>query len=273
MKGPCALSAAEVTRTGHWIASLQQVSGALPHTTDGHLDPWNHVEATMGLDVAGLSERATLAYRWLGEVQNPDGSFHAGYCGGSATDRQCDSNFTAYLAVGVLHHVLSTKDDALLNDLWPAVRGAMGFVLRMRLPTGQLRWRTGAGELALLAGCCSTYLSLRAAERLAHRMGEPHPEWSQARARLGVAIVESPELFVPKTHAMDWYYPVLAGTLDSVAASRRIARRWAEFVVPGHGVRCVSEQPWTTGGETSELAIALAMLGHRRSAAALLRCT
>jgi len=36
--------------------------------------------------------------------------------------------------------------------------------------------------------------------------------------------------------------------------------------VPGLGVRCVSDEPWVTGAETCELAIALAALGHRDQA-------
>jgi hypothetical protein len=43
----------------------------------------------------------------------------------------------------------------------------------------------------------------------------------------------------------------------------RIEERWDDFVVPGLGVRCVSDRPWVTGAETCELALALDTLGER----------
>ena len=50
------------------------------------------------------------------------------------------------------------------------------------------------------------------------------------------------------------------------------SRRWDEFVVPGLGIRCVDTNPWVTGAETCELAMALDTLGdHRRALAAARR--
>ena len=61
---------------------------------------------------------------------------------------------------------------------------------------------------------------------------------------------------------MDWFYPVLAGAVTGPEAERRIERGWRKFVVEGLGVRCVSDQPWVTIAETSELALALAGMGR-----------
>jgi hypothetical protein len=61
---------------------------------------------------------------------------------------------------------------------------------------------------------------------------------------------------------MDWYYPVLGGVLPDGVAARRFASRWDDFVVPGLGIRCVSDQPWVTGAETCELALALDAAGR-----------
>jgi hypothetical protein len=47
------------------------------------------------------------------------------------------------------------------------------------------------------------------------------------------------------------------------AAERMLKAGWDTFVVPGLGVRCVSDEPWVTGAETCELAIALDAIGHR----------
>ena len=69
---------------------------------------------------------------------------------------------------------------------------------------------------------------------------------------------------------MDWYYPVLAGPVRGAAADQRLADGWATFVVPGLGVRCVSDEPWVTGAETAELAMALDAAGNTDAALALL---
>ncbi len=243
------LTPAEIAATANTIAAAQRPDGAIPYWPNGPIDPWNHVEAAMGLDAAGAHERAAAAYRWLAAQQHPDGSIGV----------ESDTNFTAYLAVGVRHHALCTGE----CDCWPAVARAMDFVLTRQEPTGQCRWRTG--PTALLAGCASIYLSLRAAELLA---GEPRPAWVAARKRLGDAIRTRPDLFEPKPHSMDWYYPVLAG----VVPVTHLDARWDEFVVPGLGVRCVFDQPWVTGGEAAELVLTLAAHGRHAQAAELFEC-
>jgi hypothetical protein len=65
---------------------------------------------------------------------------------------------------------------------------------------------------------------------------------------------------------MDWYYPVLGGALTGPAADDRLAEGWETFVVPGLGIRCVSDRPWVTGAETCELALALAAAGQPEAA-------
>ena len=62
--------------------------------------------------------------------------------------------------------------------------------------------------------------------------------------------------------SMDWFYPILTGALTDGEAQRRIEKYWDRFVVKGHGVRCVSDQPWVTIAETSELVMALAAMGN-----------
>ena len=253
------LTPAEITATAETIASAQRPDGAIPYWPNGSIDPWNLVEAAMGLDTAGMHTQADAAYHWLADRQNEDGSFFAKYQGDAVTDPAADTNFTAYVAVGVWHHALCTGD----RTLWPMVRSAIEFVLTRQEPDGQCRWR--GGPTALLAGNASIHLSLRAAEHLASDAGEPQPDWTDARARLGNAI-RRPELFEPKPHAMDWYYPVLAGVLDGWYLNER----WSEFVVPGFGVRCVHHEPWVTGGETAELVLTLVGLNRRADAMALM---
>jgi hypothetical protein len=259
---------------------VQRPNGAIPWFRGHHLDPWDHVEAAMGLDAAGRHEPAAAAYAWLAEHQNPDGSWYAAYADGDPdrpTDAGKESNFCAYPAVGVLHHYLATgRDEAFRRRMWPHVRAAVEFVLGLQQPGGEIGWRREADGTplagALLTGCCSVYQALRCALALAEAQGEPQPEWELAAGRLAHALRRHPERFLDKSrYSMDWYYPVLGGVLRGPAATARLVRGWRDFVVPGLGVRCVLPNPWVTGGESAELALALWVAGQRRRAARVLR--
>ena len=263
-----------VAATGAAIAAAQRPTGAIPWFPGGQLDPWDHVEAAMGLDVAGRPDEARAAYRWLRATQNPDGSWYRTYRGDGVEDRVTEANFSAYLAVGLLHHTLSTGDDALLDELWPTLVAALDFVLGLQLPGGEIRWArspdgTPASE-ALLTGCASMFHSLRCGLALARDRDEPQPDWELAAATLGHAVAAHPERFSPRDRfSMDWYYPILGGALRGEAARERIAAGWDTFVVPGLGLRCVADRPWVTGAETCELVLALCAIGERDRAAEL----
>ncbi len=55
---------------------------------------------------------------------------------------------------------------------------------------------------------------------------------------------------------------MLGGAVRGDAGRQRIKERWDTFVVPGRGVRCVSDRPWVTGAETCELVLSLHALGE-----------
>lgn len=251
--------------TAKTIAAAQHASGAIPWEAGRHVDPWNHTEAAMGMAVGGLLDESRAAYEWLARTQNDDGSWYTSYQDSEPTGTARDTNYTAYIAVGVRHHWLLTGDHGFLTAMWPAVRAAIEFVLGLQRADGTIPWLPGSG-ITLRAGCSSIHHAIRSASHLAHAVEDPRPAWSVAAEQLADAI-RRPEKFLPKPHSMDWYYPVLGGVLDTTALSRR----WREFVVPGLGVRCVDDQPWVTGGETAELALTLAVRGHLDQAAELLR--
>jgi hypothetical protein len=257
---------AAAARIAESIAATQHADGAIPWFPGGHTDPWDHVEAAMGLDAAHRPREARAAYRWLRATQNHDGSWFRRYQGAEVADPARESNFCAYLAVGLHYHVLRTGDDAFLAEMWPALDAAITFVLGLQAPGGQISWAVDAAgrvaDEALLTGCSSMYQSLRCAVVLAERAGRPRPEWAAAARRLHHALVAHPERFaLRERYSMDWYYPVLAGVLHGQAAARRIADGWRRFVVPGLGVRCVADRPWVTGAETCELVLALCRTG------------
>ena len=265
------LSAEEVLRTGRSIARAQEESGAVPWFPGGHLDPWDHVEAAMALSATGLLAEAERAYEWSRANQRADGSWPIQVRSGAVEDAGSDSNFCAYIAVGVWHHVLVTGDESFARRMWPCVREAIEFVLGLQRDRGEIDWARGVdgapvGE-ALLSGCSSIHHSLRCALALAERLGEAQPDWEVSLGRLGHVLRHHPEAFAEKPRfSMDWYYPILGGAVRGEPAEQRIAQRWDDFVVPGWGARCVDDRPWVTGGETCELVLSLDALGQRSRA-------
>jgi hypothetical protein len=260
--------------TARTIAAAQQADGSIPWEPGRHVDPWNHVEASMGMAVAGLRDEAEAAYTWLARTQNPDGSWYAAYRDGHATDRSRDTSFTAYIAVGVRHHWLLTGDTRFLTRMWPVVSRALDFVVGLQQPDGRIPWRLNrygiATDEVMLAGCSSIHHALLCTAHLATDLDQPPTRWHTAADLLRQAITNSPDTFTTKPHAMDWYYPVLGGVLTPTTASTRITEGWDRFVAPGLGVRCVHDQPWVTGGETAELALTLATRGRHDTARELL---
>ncbi len=249
---------------GAFIAGLQRESGEIPWSEGGKTDPWDHIESAMGPAVAGYVEEARRAYEWMKQTQLEDGSWWAEYRDGVPTDRRRDANFSSYIAVGVFHHYLLTNDRVFLREMWPAVSAGIDYALGLQAPTGEIYWSINADgivdRMALLTGSSSIYMSVKCALAIASRLGEDRPDWRDALERLGNAIRTLPNHFnmIKSRYSMDWYYPVLCGAVTEAEAHKRIDKSWAKFVEPGWGVRCVSDRPWATMAETSELVLALA---------------
>ena len=266
--------------TARYIQRVQRPSGAIPWFPGGILDPWDHVEAAMGLSVAGCLEEAEAAYRWLARHQRADGAWLAAYQDDRVADgTRAETNFVAYQATGVWHHYLISGDRRFLADLWPTTAAAMGFVLGLQAPTGEIYWaedtRTGIDKDALVTGCSSIHKSLECTALIAAELGESPWRWLEARARLGHCLRHRPERFdrtweSKARYSMDWFYPVMTGVIGGAAARRHLDRRWGTFVEPGLGCRCVSDQPWVTIAETCELALACLAAGCRGRARKLL---
>ncbi|MDQ2959908.1 MAG: prenyltransferase [Candidatus Dormibacteraeota bacterium] len=268
------LSRSDISATVDAIARVQRPDGSIPWYEGGQVDPWNHVEAAMALDTGGLHVEAARAYRWLAEVQRPDGSWHAAYRDDLVVDATLDSNLCAYVATGLWLRLLSGAPEADVRREFSCVERALSFVLSMQGDDGTVWWACDADgrpwRRGLITGASSIHLSLACASELAEALGVPHPEWNRARTRLADAIRSRPGSFWDKRQwAMDWYYPVLCGVVSGAASLARIALRWDDFVVPLRGVRCVSHRPWVTAAETCELVMALVRCGDHSRARAL----
>lgn len=264
--------AVDVDAVCRLIAATQLPSGEIPWSTGDKTDPWDHVEAAMGLVVGGYLEQAQRAFYWLRSMQMEDGSWFAAYRKGIPENRTRETNMSAYIAVGVFHYWLVTGDRSFLESMWDTVRRAIEFTMGLRGGNGEIYWAVSpqgkVDAMALLTGSSSIYMSLKCATAIAAELGKAVPAWAGACKRLGDAICNRPHLFnmTKSRFSMDWFYPVLCGAVSGEKAGRRIERQWKKFVVKGLGVRCVSDQPWVTIAESSELVLALAAMGDMEKA-------
>jgi hypothetical protein len=252
------------------IANTQKASGEIPWCEDNKTDPWDLVEAAMGLSIGGYFEEAQRAFEWMVKNQLHDGSWYASYRDGLPDDTTKETNMSSYIAVGVFHYYLITGDTSFLKGMWETVSSAIEFALSLQTPNGEIYWSYNPeGEIdpmALLTGSSSIYMSIKCALAIADILNHSRPAWKKALKRLGDAIKYRPFLFdrTKSRFSMDWFYPILSGVFSGAEAQRRIESQWNKFVVMGMGVRCVSDEPWVTVAETSELSLTLTAMGHRK---------
>jgi len=117
--------------------------------------------------------------------------------------------------------------------------------------------------MALLTGSSSIFMSLKCALAIAKILGKKEKVWENAFTKLGKSIKENIYHYnVGKSRfSMYWFYPILSGALTGEKADHRIKKYWNKYVIEGQGVRCVSDRPWVTIAETSELVLALYAMG------------
>jgi hypothetical protein len=269
------LSAEQCAATGAFVLRQQRSDGSIPWYDDSHLDPWDHVEAAMGLTVAGHWSAAWRALEWSASTQRKDGSWPMVVRDGEVVDAGADTNQCAYFAVGLWHYYLVTGRTDGLARLWPAAEAAINFVIRAQHPGGELGWAVGddgrVADFALLTGSSSALQSIECACHIAAALGHDRPRWRWAGNRLAEALRDRPGSFADRSRfSMDWYYPVLSGVVRGAAARARIDAGWSDYVRPGHGACCVNDQPWVTSAESAELVAALDAIGDTDRALAVL---
>ena len=259
------------------IAATQKENGEIPWSENDKTDPWDHVEAAMGLTIGGEYARARKAYDWMRRSQLEDGSWYSAYRNGEPEDRTRDTNLATYIAVGLYHYFLITGDTDFTASMWETVRAAIEFALRFQQPTGEIHWAMSPEGVvepkALLTGSSSVFMSLKCAVSLARVLGEKVAGWVPAMERLRGAIANRPHLFDSSKarFSMDGFYPVLTGAMTGEQARQRLDICMANFFVAGQGVKCVSDEPWITVAETSEFCLAIAAAGDRKRAAKIFK--
>src|SRR5690606_39550354 len=82
--------------TVNYILQAQLPNGCIPWFIGGKADPWDHIEAAMGLTIGGEYAAARAAYAWLAQEQLEDGSWWANYLDQAPIDRDHrETNFIA----------------------------------------------------------------------------------------------------------------------------------------------------------------------------------
>jgi len=215
-----AVKPVDVEKVAEFIVSLQKENGEIPWSQGGKTDPWDHIESAMGLSVAGFTEEAERAYSWLVSTQLADGSWWSEIKDGVVINSTKETNFAAYIAVGVYHHYLITGNMTFLKAMWPSLSRGIQYAVNMQAPDGEIYWarnRDGViDKMALLTGCSSIYMSLKCALAVAGVLGIKKPGWQRAKECLGETIRNRPDLFnmIKSRFSMDWYYPILCGAVS-----------------------------------------------------------
>lgn len=254
------------------IVNAQNETGEIPWCEGQKTDPWDLVEAAMGLTIGGKITEARNAFRWLAENQLDDGSWYASYINGEPDDKTHDTNMSSYIASGVYHHYLITEDTDFLEEMWQPVKRGIDFAHSLQAPGGEIHWAKSpegvVDPMALLTGSSSIFFSTKCALAIAKILGREMPHWKEAMLKIRESIATRPHSFnISKSRfSMDWFYPILSGALTGEKAQQRLDKYWKKFVVEGQGVRCVSDEPWVTIAESAEFVLALSAMGNTKLA-------
>ena len=251
-----------------FISGLQKESGDIPWHIEGKTDPWDIVETIMGLNIGKCFDESYRAFEWMKRMQNPDGSWYSSYINGIPGDRTCETHMAAYISVGLFHTWLMNKDTVFLNKMWPTMKKGINYAIGLQAKGGEIYWAKSpegnVDPMSLLAGSSSIFMSLKCALAIAGILGKRKISWEHSFDKLGKSIRENTHNYnVSKSRfSMYWFYPILSGALTGKKANNRIEKYWNKYVIDGQGVRCVSDEPWVTIAETSELVIALHGMGR-----------
>ena len=255
----------------NFILDIQASDGSITWEKNAKLDPWDHVESAMALTVAGEIEGAKKAYEWMQSNQEEVGGWFSEYKSGVASKRRIETNFAAYICIGIWHFYLITKDKDFLEEYFPVLDRAMDFVTSMQTQYGDILWALDEEgsrlDDSLLTGSSSIYKSFECFYAIKRLLNKDLGNLEGNMSSLKKAINEKPERFdrgwkSKDRYSMDWYYPILTGVISGEGAKERFKKREQEFIVEGLGCKCVVEEPWVTIAESSELVMALASLGQ-----------
>ena len=276
---PNSLSGLELL--GKFLEDTQLVSGAIPSNQDGSHDPWDHLEAVMGLSTLGYISQALKGLDWMAANQNKDGSWYNLYDNNKPLELNKQTNYASYIAVAVWHFYLLNQEINFLKRFWEPVKKGILFSLSLQNINGAIAWNIDESskidEDYLLTGCSSIAKSIECAIAICQALGRKdyEEEWKIARSKL-LATLENPaEIFDLKKDrsrfSMDWYYPILGGINSENRITSLTTKIKDSFWVKDLGIKCVSDEPWITVAETCECSIAFKKIGEHKLASELLQ--
>ena len=263
-----------------YILNCQDSDGGIRWEPSSKLDPWDHIESAMGIDVLGFESESKKAYEWLESNQETDGSWYSLYhC--SETNFLKETNFSSYIAVGMWHHYLNFKDKKFLRRFWPSLDLAIKFTLSGQTKHGDISWAKDQENWlddSLKTGCSSIYMSLISYKKIAKEIKAKDRVTDEQLKKLKECINSKSYRFdrnwqSKSRYSMDWYYPILSGAFNKNRAISTIKERWNDFVIDELGCKCVAEEPWVTAAESSELVLALVRIGLKKEAEKILQDT
>ena len=258
-----------------YILKVQNQDGSIPWEENKKLDPWDHIEAAMGLSVAGKKEETERAFLWLKANQLSDGSWYSEYLMSSPVTKRKETNFSAYIATGLWHYYLIFEDKNFLKFMLPTITKSVNFVTSMQTEQGDIYWASEEDKEilddSLITGSSSIYKSLECASAIFNLLGESSLQVDISKKNLKNSILNNPERYdrnweSKSRYSMDWYYPILCGIYDDKKSIKDIETKWSKFIVDDMGCKCVEEEPWVTVAESSELVLALVKIGLREEA-------
>ena len=248
------------------IKSTQLDSGAIPSNADLTHDPWDHIEAIMGLNFLQDKENSELAFQWLINNQNKDGSWYAKYSNNVPIESNKPTHFGPYISVAALHYYKIFSDKDKLLELWETIDSAINFSINLQNQNGTIPWSVDKNNQIendfLLTGSSSILKSLECAIAISKILDlDTNKKWTESYKLLASAIQNPSNLFDKTTDrsrfSMDWYYPIISGALSNYEKDKYIKKIFKDFYIEGIGVKCVVEEPWVTVAETSEFIVSL----------------
>ena len=204
------------------IKTNQLDSGAIPSNADLSHDPWDHIEAIMGLNFLKDKESSDLAFKWLKNNQNKDGSWYAKYSNNDPIELNKPTHFGPYISVAALHYYKIFSDKDKLFELWETIQSAIDFSIDLQNSNGTIPWSVDKNNQIendfLLTGSSSILKSLECAIAISKILDlDSNEKWTKAYESLAYAI-RNPEGLFDKTtdrsrFSMDSYYPIISVVL------------------------------------------------------------
>ena len=156
---------------GKYIKSIQLESGAIPSDDGQNHDPWDHMESILGLNFSKELNSSKLAFKWLIDNQNSDGSWFSKYEDERPIEKNKPTHFGPYISVAALHFYKIFADKKYLKKLWPTIESAVNFSINYQTTNGTIPWSIDSGGLVeedyLLTGSSSILKSIECAIAIA----------------------------------------------------------------------------------------------------------